>query len=142
MKTTLKLSIPVICLPIVFFILSCEREDPVSSNSDPSVNVSASRPASVGNRLNVCHFDITTNTWSVLSIRKNQLAAHLSHGDVRLDDPDGDGYTAVNQCGYIGRLGTGDCNDNIGWIYPGAPEICNNDFDENCNGDEDDPCSN
>ena len=45
-------------------------------------------------------------------------------------DNDGDGYSVCDD----------DCNDNIPWINPGAPEICCNSWDENCNGQIDDGC--
>ena len=158
MKTKLNLSRLAICLSVAFFIASCEKdgscekEEKVNKETNSSLNVadpSASSPSSSANRatptrnrMTICHYDNTTLGWSVITIRNNQLGDHLAHGDVRIDDPDGDGYTATNPCGYVGRLGTGDCNDGINWIYPGAPEICNSDFDENCNGDDDDFCPN
>ncbi len=55
-------------------------------------------------------------------------------------DVDGDGYgatgvTPVNACAPIpGRVTTtGDCNDNVASIHPGATEVCNG-IDDNCNG--------
>ncbi len=53
-------------------------------------------------------------------------------------DNDGDGYgTQISsQCPKPGI----DCNDNNAKINLGAPEICGNSVDENCNGNGDDPC--
>jgi len=149
MKSKRNSALFVLCFSLAFFISSCEKNESCGKddhqNSNPpasSSSSSTSRVSPTRNQMQICHYDAATNSWSLLTIKNNQLGFHLSHGDVRVDDPDGDGYTARNACGVTGRLGTNDCNDDIGWIYPGAPEICNNDFDENCNGDEDDPCPN
>lgn len=64
-------------------------------------------------------------------------------------DYDGDGYssgTTVASCtspgtGYtLTVFGNGDCNDTSATVYPGAPEICFNAIDENCNGQIDENC--
>ena len=134
--------------------VSCEKNDDASDcgNNDESNSASVVRRpppggggngggnGGGGNRFDICHYDAATNTWSILNIRTNQLAEHMNHGDVRIDDADNDGYLPANQCGIVGTNPGIDCNDNISWINPGAPEICGNDFDENCNGDDDDPC--
>ena len=80
----------------------------------------------------ICHqgklIYININTWP----------EHLKHGDVRLDDQDGDGYVPNNECGY-GKMG--DCDDNNAAIHPGATEICGNGIDDNCNGQIDENCN-
>lgn len=62
-------------------------------------------------------------------------------------DGDGDGFgnssnsiIATNK--PIGLYSTkpGDCNDSDSSINPGAKEICNNGFDDNCNGFENESC--
>lgn len=66
-------------------------------------------------------------------------------------DADGDGYytgSVVVSCtapgmGYksSGLKGAGDCNDADQTIYPGAPEICGDGKDNNCNGLRDEGCT-
>ncbi len=41
-------------------------------------------------------------------------------GSVDPNDRDGDGYTVAD----------GDCNDNLGWVHPGAEELCNGQDDD------------
>jgi Putative metal-binding motif len=51
-------------------------------------------------------------------------------------DRDGDGYYKNNS-----RCGGNDCNDSNSAINPGAPEICGDGIDNNCNGSVDEGCS-
>ncbi len=58
-------------------------------------------------------------------------------------DNDGDGYcdAAIPTIGKPTNTcpkGGGDCNDDDGTINPGAPEICDDNVDNNCNGDQND----
>ena len=84
-------------------------------------------------KINVCHYDAATGKWKTISINLTAWPDHQAHGDVRLDDQDGDGYVPNNECGF----GTqGDCNDNNAAVNPGATEICDG-IDNNCNGQVD-----
>jgi uncharacterized repeat protein (TIGR03803 family) len=63
-------------------------------------------------------------------------------------DADADGYgTGAGQllCNNPGSdysSMAGDCDDTRGSIHPGAPEICGNGMDDNCNGQVDENCPN
>jgi uncharacterized protein (TIGR02145 family) len=96
------------------------------SNSKDSL-VAAKGPVE---KMDVCHYDVVTNSWHTINISMNAWPDHMGHGDVRLDDQDEDGYVLNNECGVIPM---GDCNDLDAAINPGATEICNG-IDDNCNG--------
>ncbi|HYK47550.1 MAG TPA: MopE-related protein, partial [Parafilimonas sp.] len=65
-------------------------------------------------------------------------------------DADGDGYytgSGVSSCtspgtGYknSGLISGGDCKDDNPAVHPGAPEICGNNIDDNCDGQVDENC--
>jgi len=46
-------------------------------------------------------------------------------------DNDSDGYYAESECGT-----EIDCKDNGNSVYPGAPEVCGNEIDEDCDGSD------
>ena len=64
----------------------------------------------------------------------SQVAPFLGGGGGCSDDADGDGYIA-DSCGGD------DCNDNVFAINPGAPEICDDLIDNNCDGTIDEGCA-
>lgn len=121
-----------IYLPLLagLFILSCSKQDPemifdnaIEEQNDANLN-------SRGNeKINICHQ--SNKTWKVMSINLNVWAMHQSHGDIRLDDQDKDGYVPFNECGF-GNMG--DCNDLNKDINPGKAELCSNGIDDDCDG--------
>ena len=67
-------------------------------------------------------------------------AARADQPCVRDMDADGDGFICpiahIWLVGELGRCSGGqyDCNDLDAGVYPGAPEICGDDIDQNCDG--------
>jgi uncharacterized protein (TIGR02145 family) len=132
-SNTIKMKKLLLPLVVLLFSTACQKEIATDKSSGEIVGVAAKGPAA---KVDVCH-DAETNTWHMINISMNAWAAHQAHGDVRLDDQDGDGYVPNNECDY-GQMG--DCNDLNSTIHPGATEICGNAIDENCNGQIDESC--
>lgn len=80
----------------------------------------------------VCHQG--DDGWKIIDVNPNSIEGHLGHGDVRLDDQDGDGFVPDNECGY-GNMG--DCNDHNAYVNPAMEEICGNGIDDDCDGEID-----
>jgi uncharacterized protein (TIGR02145 family) len=91
---------------------------------------------STTSKILVCHHD-AKGISNVINININAWKAHESHGDLRLDDQDHDGYVPDNDCNYGHQ---GDCDDHNAAVHPGAVEICDNEIDENCNGQVNENC--
>ena len=126
-----KLLLPL--LSILFFT-ACKKEIATDKVSEEIADATANRTSP---KINVCHYDAVSSKWKTISIKLTAWPDHQAHGDVRLDDQDGDGYVPNNACGF----GTqGDCNDKNNAINPGATEICSNNIDDNCNGQVDENC--
>lgn len=120
-----KLLLPLLC---VVLVTACQKETVTEKPQEEIALVAAKGSSS---KILVCHYDAAKGNWKTMTINLTAWPDHQAHGDVRLDDVDGDGYVPNNNCGY-GQ--PGDCNDNNAAINPGAREICGNGIDENCNG--------
>ena len=123
-------------LPLLSVLLLTACEKQITTDDAPK-EISGVIAGRTSPKINVCHYDAVISKWKTISINLTSWPSHQLHGDVRLDDQDGDGYVPTNACGY-GKQG--DCNDNNAAINPGATEICGNNIDENCNGMSDDVC--
>lgn len=126
-----------VVLPLLAVLLftACKKE-----STELFENEGASGSFARAAKMDVCHYDVVSKTWKKINIASNAWEAHRAHGDVRLDDQDGDGYVLANSCGFTGSKGLGDCNDTDASINPGAIEICNDGIDNNCNGQVDENC--
>ncbi len=124
-------------LPLLSILLvtACQKE--ISTDKEPEQIASVSGNKTSPQKINICHYDAVTKTWKTKTINLTAWPEHQVHGDIRLDDQDGDGYLPNNKCGYGAQ---GDCNDNNAAINPGATEICGNNIDDNCNGQVDEDC--
>ena len=123
-------------LPLLSILLLTACEKQITTDDAPK-EISGVIAGRTSPKINVCHYDAVTSKWKTISINLTSWPSHQLHGDVRLDDQDGDGYVPNNACGF----GTqGDCNDNSAAINPGATEICANSIDDNCNGQVDENC--
>ncbi|WP_235296322.1 putative metal-binding motif-containing protein [Portibacter marinus] len=129
-----RLFIPLFAL---LFAISCEKG---SLDLLPAEKNSFEMQYKEVPKIDICHFSPDDGTYKILYINLNAWPDHQSHGDVRLDDPDGDGYVPENGCGFTGLNGMGDCDEdsaNASEINPGAIEICGDGIDNDCvNGDE------
>ncbi len=114
-----------------FLLFSCAKEEEHHQHEVNNQEVDFRG----GDKVDLCH--ITGNgSWHVISVNENAVQAHLDHGDVLLEDNDGDGWVAnENEC-----VPGGDCDDNNSEVYPGSEEICGNGLDDNCDGIQDENC--
>lgn len=98
------------------------------SESQPHTSNLESR----SNDVLICHKEGNGSS-HLISVNINAVPAHLGHGDVRLDDQDGDGFYPDNDCGITPM---GDCDDNDASVYPGAEEVCGDGIDQDCDGED------
>lgn len=116
----------------ILLVCACEKQSDAWSLDDQYENsFEGIANANKKSKIDICHYDEETGTYKILKVSERSWPTHSAHGDIRLDDVDGDGFVPDNECGF-GNMG--DCDDNDGHINPYAYEICGNNIDENCDG--------
>lgn len=130
---TFRLLMTIIALGL--FSLSCSNEELNLQTEEAALD--GETFARDAEKVDVCHFSKSDNSYEIISVSGKSLEAHLNHGDVQLIDEDGDGYvTLANGCGL-----PVDCDDTDADVNPGATEICGNGVDDDCDGDVDEDCA-
>ena len=107
-----KLLLPLL---LILLVMACQKQNTTGKVSEEIATVATAKGPMA--KIIICHYDSKKNTWKLTTINLSQWPDHQAHGDVRLDDQDGDGYVPNNECGYGMQ---GDCNDNNAAINPGA----------------------
>jgi hypothetical protein len=103
----------VLILFVLFLVTACEKEETdINQTSALDLNELKSGKAK---KIYVCHYSSEDDSWHLIYISENAWAAHEQHGDIRLDDQDGDGFVPYNECGY-GNMG--DTDDHNSCINP------------------------
>ncbi len=126
------LSMTTACLVLI----ACQKEDSQeeSTELDGVVNLKGKK-----SKVDICHYDADSGLWKILQVNGNAWRAHQNHGDVRLDDRDGDGFVPDNACGY-GQMG--DCDDKDPNVNPDVLGSCGDAIDSDGDGiaDGEDDC--
>ncbi|MDX1472037.1 MAG: putative metal-binding motif-containing protein, partial [Flavobacteriaceae bacterium] len=113
---------------IAFTVVSCESEE---LSPQETQGIKDGLDERKKDRIQICHYDEDLDRYFIIEVNANAWPDHDLHGDVRLDDQDGDGYVPYNECEF-GEMG--DCDDLDAGINPGEEDILCNGIDENCDG--------
>lgn len=117
MKTTVYYCLTILAL---LSFASCEKEEfNLQTTENYTSNLSKSESTKKPNWITLCHK--SGNSYNLLQVNAKSLDKHLAHGDIILEDLDGDGYYPDNECGFIPM---GDLDDNDPFINPGMNSIC------------------
>lgn len=114
---------------LIFAFAACQKSD-----KGQMIQENPGKMSGISDEIKICH-STGNGVFQSMLVSSAALSAHLGHGDYILD-ADGDGFTAAGACDGSRN----DCNDNNAAIFPGAPEVCGDGLDNNCNGIIDEEC--
>lgn len=107
----------ILVLFLTFLMASCGVEEiQTSQNPDENLMVKKGKPK----KIMICHYSSDDDQWLLLEVNSNAWGDHVLHGDVRLDDQDGDGFVPNNACDY-GAMG--DCDDSDSSVNPASSSL-------------------
>ena len=88
----------------ILLLTACQKQITRENEQKVSEDKNSLAAKSPTGKIDVCHYDVATASWHSININLNAWPEHQAHGDVRLDDPDSDGYVPNNAVAMVHKV--------------------------------------